>query len=74
MSLLARRVISLRYGIWSHSGLWPVERPVDLWVYGFTAETEEGALPQGGFGSQDDATRTARPSEGFDPLGGNRPR
>ena len=35
--LVAHHDISLRCAIWSlsgHSGLWPAERPVDLWVHG----------------------------------------
>jgi len=35
--MLAHRVISVRYGIWSlsgHSGLWQAVRPADLWVHG----------------------------------------
>jgi hypothetical protein len=37
---VAHHDTSLPCGIWSlsgHSGLWPAERPVDLWVHGLVA-------------------------------------
>ncbi len=40
---MARRVISLRCGIWSlsvHSGLWQAVRPADLWVHGLVRPDE----------------------------------
>jgi hypothetical protein len=44
---MAHHDISLRCGIWSlsgHSGLWPAERPVDLWVHGL--KLRDYSVPQ----------------------------
>ena len=49
--LLAHHDISLRCRIWSllgHSGLWPAERPVGLWVHGLkSAARSAGSAPYG---------------------------
>ena len=42
---MAHHDTSLPCGIWSlsgHSGLWPAERPVDLWVHGLVKKTRKG--------------------------------
>jgi hypothetical protein len=65
---LAHRDNSLRCGIWSpsgNSGLWPVERPEDLWVHGLSLP-----LPQSDEATTELCERFSRAVAPFQPPDG----